>query len=439
MRRIAKAATGQAAEAAARVEAAQTPAAAAAEDAEVRAARAEARAATLAARAAAAEAAKLGVPQKRRSTSGCTTSRTSARLVAAAEPIFTVGSRVRKPFPDGFSYPGCVESTSNDGGAPTYCVQYDDGDYEEHVPQGALRLDRSNEVEEGEPPTAISPDQAQIAAAHTKLQASPPLPAHTIHASMAPGGASHCGGDLIFPNLTCASGLMGSASVAGATYKMPKFVMGPGAAAAFSGALQCHGTGPHHEEDERQAGCEAHVSFAVQTPALTLGFEKGSEERGKLHKRLAALGALDAQSDDWADAVWIPVWRYPTVDSPVGYLEDSEEDMVVLMWSKIVLYDVETDEPLVFYDLYGGLLDGQDESQYKTSTAVCSDGSHAEAPPSFEAAPFARRHFGFLHDEYRFGLNRHASGSTCSGCLHLDPMGDQRMEVWGVGVGVGAG
>ena len=46
-------------------------------------------------------------------------------------------------------------------------------------------------------------------------------------------------------------------------------------------------------------------------------------------------------------------------------------------------------------------------------------------------ASLARRHFDFL-DKWSFVLNRHNNESECSGCLHLDGRGDQRMEMLGI-------
>ena len=102
---------------------------------------------------------------------------------------------------------------------------------------------------------------------------------------------------------------------------------------------------------------------------------------------------------------WLPVWHFGDVPSPTGYLWHDAEHMCALPWRRIVLYDVETDKPLVLYDADGGL----------------------HGAPAAEA----RAHFAFLHDKWHFTLNRHTTESGSSGCLHLDRPGDQRMEMLG--------
>ena len=354
---------------------------------------------------------------------------TSASLVTApAQPRFDRGERVRRTFHDGYFCLGDVTQVSTIAdGLFCYSVVYDDDDYEEDIHENELRMAREAREAVGDPPMSHQPSPEQLEAARAKCRAEkglPPidgapssnldwrLPAPTIPDAVAPGGASHCGGDLIFPNLTVADETLG--------FDMPKFIMGSGAGVCFSGAASCHGTGPHHDEELRRPGCEAHVSFAIQTPALTLGVERRSAARHELHEKFMGLGAQDARSEAWADAVWVPVWRFAK-RPPTGYLQETEElRMAVLRWTKIVLYDVDTDEPLVLYDLYGGLLDGPpigacepcepeagggaDESA-RTQPQSPSEAAPLEAEP-FEAAPFARSHFGFLHSEWRFGLNR---------------------------------
>jgi len=54
--------------------------------------------------------------------------------------------------------------------------------------------------------------------------------------------------------------------------------------------------------------------------------------------------------------------------------------MCVLPWKRVVLFDVETDLPLVLYDLEGGLRAREQEA--------------------------ARSHFAFLHTNWRFSLDR---------------------------------
>ena len=56
------------------------------------------------------------------------------------------------------------------------------------------------------------------------------------------------------------------------------------------------------------SGCAAHVSFAVQTPAQTLGLAPKSPACRAIHKRVQAAAAADAASAAWRDAVWLAVY-----------------------------------------------------------------------------------------------------------------------------------
>ena len=131
---------------------------------------------------------------------------------------------------------------------------------------------------------------------------------------------------------------------------------------------------------------------------------------------------MDAKSARWAGAVWIPVWHFSDVPSPIGHIDDSEDVVAPLKWKQIVLYDVADGEPLVLYDMEGGLIDGLPSPLAERGSAATDK----------DMASFARRHFSFLHADWRFSLNRHAGESGTSGCLHLDPQGQQRMEMLGV-------
>lgn len=215
---------------------------------------------------------------------------------------------------------------------------------------------------------------------------------------------SHCGGDLCFPNLTLAH------EAADGRFRMPLFMMAPGAVALFAGATLCHCTTGHHEKAQRKPQCEAHISFAVQTPATVLGLGGQPAKRHELHNRLLELGTNDLR-ERWHDAVWLPVWHFRDKPSPHARLDYSESEMCVLRWRRIVLYDAELgrDHPraaLVAYSVDGGL------------------------PPA--AASHARSHFGFLAKEWQFVLHRHNNETERSGCLHLDGRGEQRMEMLGL-------
>ena len=219
----------------------------------------------------------------------------------------------------------------------------------------------------------------------------PTLQTHPI-AGM-PGGADHCGGDLLFPLLTLVHGAFRSL--------MPVFVMKSGAVALFSGSELVHGTLEHHPREERCLLGLAHISFAVQTPAPLLGASRCSEHVRRLHKELVGLGHIDARAANgvWHDATWLAVQHTPNGPIPKGKLRHDATTMAALPYTKVILYDVETSEPLVLYDASGGL--GE------------------------EARTRARACFGFL-DEYKFTLNREA------GALGMDAAGQQRMLMLGI-------
>ena len=344
-------------------------------------------------------------------------SRSSSERVATAnslkdpaldlEPRYAVGSRVRVSF-DHRLYAGVITSIDHQR---FVTVQFDDGDLCDDVKESELRPEplSGEPVHTGSswtgeaPEEAIPPSDEQIQAlpAHALRRPHMTLPAATILEALQPGGECHCGGDLSFPNLTLAHPEL--------AHNMPLFLMAPGAVATFAGSTLCHGTTAHHAESKRQCGCEAHISFAVQTPAATLGLENTSAERHAQHNAMLEAGYRDASSPQWQQpgTVWLPVWHYRKVVAPLGLLKYSESIMCVLPWKRIVLYDVETDLPLVLYDLEGGL-----------------------QPPEQEVA---RSHFAFLHTDWRFSLNRQSdSGAGSSGCLFLDGQGGQRMEMLGI-------
>ena len=222
------------------------------------------------------------------------------------------------------------------------------------------------------------------------------LPEPSLHADWLVGGKHHCGGDLLFPFMTLVHAQFDG--------RMPLFMMKPGAAAFFSGSESAHGTSAHHQESDRS--CKAHLSFAVQTPAKTYGFSRNEPAARRLHDELMAAGELDATDPHgpWADAVWLGVFVTRGKQEPSCKLEYNLKTMMALPYSKIVLYDIETNKPLVLYDSNGGL-------GASTANAV-------------------RQRYGFMHD-YKFTLNRMAE-SAATGALGLDAQGYQRMLMLGI-------
>lgn len=337
-------------------------------------------------------------------------SRSSARVATANSlkdlPLdlerHAVGSRVRVCF-DRNLYAGVITFIDHQPSSTRFTVSFDDGTVEEDVQESELRPETlsGDPVHRGSSWTGEAPERA-ILPSDEQVQALPPvapLPASSIPEEQQPGGECHCGGDLSFPNLALAHPELG--------HKMPLFLMAPGAVATFAGASLCHGTTAHHTEKKRSHGCKAHISFAVQTPAATLGVENSSSERHGLQEEMLAAGRRDVD-EHWRspDTVWMPVWNFNKVAAPLGLLAYDESSMCALPWNRIVLYDVETDLPLVLYDIQGGLRASETEA--------------------------ARSHFSFLHTDWRFNLNRQASESSPSGCLFLDPQGSQRMEMLGI-------
>ena len=184
---------------------------------------------------------------------------------------------------------------------------------------------------------------------------------------------------------------------------MPLFAMVPGAAAAFEGSELCHGTTEHDVPEARATGCGAHVSFAVQTPAAMLGLARQAPACKAVHERARAGAASDAASAGWRDATWLPVHNAgacePRLAAPTVRLAHDAAIMAVLPWRKVVLYDVASGRPLVFYDADGGLREGD--------------------------AARARAAFAFL-EHFNFTLHRE------EGALGMDGRGLQRMLMLGI-------
>lgn len=190
---------------------------------------------------------------------------------------------------------------------------------------------------------------------------------------------------------------------------MPLFMMAPGAVATFSGSDLCHGTTEHDNVKRRPPGSLAHVSFAIQTPAATLGLVRTSAECVALHQSLQAATNADVcrTKGHWsveAGTAWLGVRHVPNAAPPPHHLQWEPKTMEALPFERIVLFDAHTEAVLVAYDARGGL----DEAQ--------------------QAA--ARRSFEFLHD-FNFKLCRQQR-SGVQGALGLDARGEQRMLMLGV-------
>ena len=245
------------------------------------------------------------------------------------------------------------------------------------------------------PGAAVSASATAAVPTSSDAEAAPKLPSEQL-----PGGSRHCGGDLLFPNLALLEG-----ERRGLT---PLFIMVPGAGAGFYGAEQLHCTTGHDERARRAEGCAAHVSFAVQTPAQTLGLAPKSPACRAIHKRVQTAAAADAAGAAWRDAVWLAVYDAdactPRPAAPTVKAEHDPALMAALPWRRIVLYDASSGRPLVFYDADGGLRDGD--------------------------AARARSAFAFL-DDFQYTLHRQRE-SRASGALGVDGVGGQRMVMLGV-------
>ena len=350
---------------------------------------------------------------------------------AAEAPAFAAGDSVLVTF-DGRRHPGTVTAILLDG--VRFRVQFDDDVVDDIAAHEMKRVGdileanlRGGDIGLEAPEAAIEPSHEQLCALPAEL---PPLPPESIEADFHPNGLLHCGGDLSFPNLTLAHPAL--------QHRMPLFLMGPGAVASFAGAKLCHGTTAHHAAGSRLDGCRAHVSFAVQTPAAALKVDTKDAARGKLYDELVAAGSVDANSPAWQEpnAVWLPVWHFEGVKAPSGKLWHDANTMCALPWRRIVLYDVEASSaveriPLVFYDMDGGLPTAAAAAAGAGAAAAGTSAAAASTPDGADAG-YARKHFEFLHDGWRFHLDRHAHENGTSGCLHLDRRGEQRMEMLGV-------
>ena len=179
--------------------------------------------------------------------------------------------------------------------------------------------------------------------------------------------------------------------------------------ATFSGSDLCHGTTEHDAVGARPAGCQAHVSFAVQTPAATLGLTRSSDECITLHQGLQATTNADVcrHLGHWsvdAGTVWLGVLHTAQATPPSHRLQWESDTMEALPYERIVLFDVHTDAVLVAYDACGGLRTDQ--------------------------RMVAREAFEFLHN-FNFKLCRQQR-SGVQGALGLDGRGWQRMLMLGV-------
>ena len=197
--------------------------------------------------------------------------------IEALPDAFPLKSNVYVPFSDGTLQPGTIihKRPKESEAGFLFTVQFEDGGVQSDVEEHELRHDTVAATEGESPDHAIPPSDEQLAALPELRE----LPPHSLQESRLVGGSEHCGGDLCFPNVTLAHPELGQ--------RMPLFMMQPGAAATFAGATLCHGTTAHHAESKRSPGCAAHVSFAVQTPAATLGLTNSSKDRpaGSAHPR----------------------------------------------------------------------------------------------------------------------------------------------------------
>jgi len=231
------------------------------------------------------------------------------------------------------------------------------------------------------------------------LDSSQQSSANTIDIDLMPGGRNHCGGDFVLPQLRLQQDKMEG--------QMPLFVMAPGSVVIFPGADLYHCTTEHDSVECRPVNCKAHISFAVQTPSTTLGQSKIYTKQ--FHTELLALGEIDGSH--WEDAVWLPVRRLDLKTNPIPRkkisYQKNKEELFVLGWHRIVLFDTDIGQnaPLVFYDMNGGL--------------------------QHQDTALARSHFSFLKT-WKFKLDRHCKKSNTTGCLHLDKIGSQRMEMLGI-------
>jgi len=244
-------------------------------------------------------------------------------------------------------------------------------------------------------PSAVAGAATAAAAAAAAAGVSPASPISTaapLQDEVMPGGSRDCGGNLLFPLLTLV-----------ADGQMPLFVMASGAVALFSGSDLVHGTTEHHAHEVRAQGCEAHVSFAIQTPAPLLGSSRGADCVRALHDELLRLSGDDARETGGrfspANARWLAVQNTPEGPTPSGRLLYDSSTMTAMQHSRIVLFDAETHQPLVLYDSSGGL------------TGACAKEAGAR--------------FAFL-DDFKFTLHRE------QGSLGVDASGEQRMLMLGV-------
>ena len=237
------------------------------------------------------------------------------------------------------------------------------------------------------PTSTAAPLPAAAASPASPTSTAAPLPDEVM-----PGGSRDCGGNLLFPLLTLV-----------ADGQMPLFVMTSGAVALVSGSDLVHGTTEHHAHEVRAQGCEAHVSFAVQTPAPLLGSSRGADCVRALHDELLRLSGDDARETGGrfspANARWLAVQNTPEGPTPSGRLLYDSSTMTAMQHSRIVLFDAETHQPLVLYDSSGGL------------TGACAKEAGAR--------------FAFL-DDFKFTLHRE------QGSLGVDAIGEQRMLMLGV-------
>ena len=255
--------------------------------------------------------------------------------------------------------------------------------------------------------TAASRELQRTADAELATAVDRGLPCPDLPATFAPGGPQHCGGDLVFPGLTLIGAEFGA--------KNPTFTMASGAVAVFRGRDLLHATLEHHPDPHK--GCEAHVSFAVQTQAGTMRL--ASAAVAETHKELCDLGALDAVTQ-WKDAVWIPVSKgeQQTNEAAKTHLCHDCETMHSLQWKRVVLYDRGTGKPLVLYDVAGAAA-----AHFNLNSTLLAQPNSCHTSPN---APYRTRQVGWRRRTDRAPhANFRSSTSTISRSPGMRAVWDQ--------------
>ena len=169
-----------------------------------------------------------------------------------APPKFEVGARVTVALPEtGYRFAGTVRScrAPPTGGRPLYSVELDgDDELLTDLLESDLKTGPGEPGTAAAPPLATRPSADLLQSTREHLEKAPlPPPPASLAEDLRPGGRSHCGGDLCFPNLTLAH------EAAKGRFRMPLFMMAPGAVALFAGATLCH----WHHRPSRSSAAQA--------------------------------------------------------------------------------------------------------------------------------------------------------------------------------------